>query len=193
MGDGFNYREEFKKLDLKEIIKQEEPKEEEKMDPFTNIDLRVAEVVDVADHPDADKLYVITLHIGELGTREIVAGMKPYYQKEELLGRHIVVVANLKPAKLRGIMSNGMMLAAEDEDGVVSFVDGGDMAPGCKVFVEGIKREPKEVVEFSDFKEIKLTVAADQSIMYNDSTLMGSAGPLKVDSNRPVKTGAEVL
>ena len=163
------------------------------MDPFSSVDLRVAEVVDVADHPDADKLYVITLHIGELGNRQIVAGMKPYYEKEELLGQHIVVVANLKPAKLRGVLSNGMMLAAQDEDGVVSFVDGGDMAPGCKVFVEGIVREPKEVVEFSDFKEIKLIVSEDQSIMYNDLLLMASAGPLKVDPNRPVKAGAEVL
>jgi len=182
----------FTKLDLKEII-AEEPKEEQKMDPFSIVDLRVAEITEISDHPDADKLYVISINLGELGSRQIVAGMKPYYEKEELLGRHIVVVANLKPAKLRGVMSNGMMLAAQDEDGVVSFVDGGDMAPGCKVFVEGIAREPKEIVEFSDFKEIKLIVSEDQSIIYNESQLMASAGPLRLDSNRAVKAGAEVL
>jgi len=76
------------------------------------LDLRVAKVLSVQDHPEADKLYVLSIDLGD-EKRQLVAGMKAYYTKEELLGKNIIVVANMKSAKLRGIESQGMMLAAE--------------------------------------------------------------------------------
>jgi methionyl-tRNA synthetase len=83
-------------------------------DDFIKIDLRVAEIKACEDIDGADKLYKLTIDMGE--ERLIVAGIKQYYTKEELTGKKIAVVANLEPRKLRGIMSHGMLLAASNED-----------------------------------------------------------------------------
>jgi len=83
-------------------------------DDFLKIDLRVAEIKTCEDIEGADKLYKLTIDMGE--ERLIVAGIKQYYSKEELVGKRIAVVANLEPRKLRGIMSHGMLLAASNDD-----------------------------------------------------------------------------
>lgn len=85
-------------------------------DDFAKLDLRVATIRTVDDIPKADKLFKLTVDLGEeLGERTLVAGIKTNYTKEELLGRQIVVLTNLKPIKLRGVQSNGMLLAADVE------------------------------------------------------------------------------
>ena len=85
---------------------------------------------------------MMQIDLGALGKRVLVAGMKQYYSKEEIIGKKIVIVANLKPARIRGIESRGMLLAAEDNAGVVSLLNPGDADPGSEVFIEGIAREP---------------------------------------------------
>ena len=85
---------------------------------FRKTELKVAEIKEVNDHPNADKLYVITIDLGDK-TKQIVAGIKAYYQKEDLVGKQVVVVDNLEPAILRGVESQGMLLAASDETGIV--------------------------------------------------------------------------
>ena len=82
------------------------------IDDFGKIKLKVAEVVSVEDHPNADKLLVLKLKLGE-ETRQVVSGIKKYYNGEELVGKKVIVVTNLKPIKLRGVESYGMILAAE--------------------------------------------------------------------------------
>jgi methionyl-tRNA synthetase len=99
---------------------------------FKNIELKVAQVVSVADHPNADKLYLLKINLGS-EERQIVAGLKPYYKPEELLGRKIVVVANLEPAILRGEKSEAMLLAAQDGASVVIVVPERDVAPGSPI------------------------------------------------------------
>lgn len=84
---------------------------------FKKLELKVAEVKEVADHPNADRLYVMTVDTGT-AVRQIVAGIKPWYTKEELIGRQIVLVDNLEPANLRGVESQGMLLASGDEQGI---------------------------------------------------------------------------
>ncbi|MBA4391198.1 MAG: methionine--tRNA ligase subunit beta [Syntrophus sp. (in: bacteria)] len=81
---------------------------------FQKMELRVAEIKTCEDIEGADKLYKLTIDAGE--ERNIVAGIKQHYTKEELIGKKIVIVANLEPRKLRGIMSHGMLLAASNED-----------------------------------------------------------------------------
>jgi methionyl-tRNA synthetase len=81
---------------------------------FLKTDLRVAEIKACEDIEGADKLYKLTIDVGE--ERLIVAGIKQYYTKEELIGKKIAVVTNLESRKLRGIMSHGMLLAASNED-----------------------------------------------------------------------------
>ena len=73
------------------------------------------EITQVKQHPNADKLFIEEIDLGELGKRQIVSGLAGYYTPEELIGKKIVVVANLKAVKLRGEMSQGMLLAAEND------------------------------------------------------------------------------
>ncbi|MFA5772278.1 MAG: methionine--tRNA ligase [Thermoplasmata archaeon] len=91
------------------------------IDEFSKVDIRVGEIVEVNDHPDADKLYIMLVDIGT-EKRQLVAGLKKYYKKEELLGKKAMIVANLQPAKIRGIDSNGMILAADDGKGKISLI-----------------------------------------------------------------------
>jgi methionine--tRNA ligase beta chain len=88
------------------------------IDDFRKLELKVAEIKEVNEHPDADRLYVITLDLGDR-TKQVVAGIRASYQKEDLVGKQVVVVDNLEPAILRGIESQGMLLAASDEQGIV--------------------------------------------------------------------------
>lgn len=87
------------------------------IEQFRALELRVAQIKEVNDHPDADKLYVITVDLGGR-TKQIVAGIKKFYQKDELIGKQVVVIDNLEPAMLRGVESQGMLLAASDEAGL---------------------------------------------------------------------------
>ena len=102
-------------------------------DHFQKMDLRVAEIKTCEDIEGADKLYKLTIDIGE--ERQIVAGIKLYYSKEELVGKKIAVVSNLEPRKLRGITSHGMLLAASNEDksSVVLLVLDKDIPNGSRI------------------------------------------------------------
>ena len=91
------------------------------IEDFRKLELKVAEIKEVSDHPNADKLYVITLDLGDR-TKQVVAGIKTCYAKEELVGKQVVVVDNLEPAMLRGIESQGMILAGSDENGIIIVV-----------------------------------------------------------------------
>ncbi|HHH80053.1 MAG TPA: methionine--tRNA ligase [Thermoplasmatales archaeon] len=173
----------FKKLSLEDIM--------EEKDPFTLLDLKVAKVVDVKDHPNADKLYMLQIDVGELGKRVIVAGMKPYYSKEEIKGRNIVVVCNLKPARIRGVESKGMLLAAEDSKGNVTLLNPGDSIAGEDVVVEGITKNPAQTIDFEDFKEIKMVVDEKRRVVYSGKPLKTKQGEVTVDEK--VEPGAKVL
>jgi methionyl-tRNA synthetase len=115
------------------------------------IDLRVAKIVKIERHPKADKLYIETLDDGTGVPRVIVSGLVPFYKEEELLGKSIVLVSNLKAAKLRGVESRGMLLAASrksfGEDGssvreAVEVLDAGDVPPGTRLMLEGRSMSP---------------------------------------------------
>ena len=101
---------------------------------FARVQLRVAKVLDVRDHPNASKLYILDVDLGpELGKRQLVAGLKPYMPPEALKDALVVVVANLEPALLRGERSEGMLLAAQDGDHVVPLTVATPLAPGSKI------------------------------------------------------------
>jgi methionyl-tRNA synthetase len=101
---------------------------------FAKVQLRIAKVLDVRDHPNAQKLYILDVDLGpELGKRQLVAGLKPYLPPEALKGALVVVVANLEPAMLRGERSEGMLLAAQDGSLVVPLTIAAPLAPGSKI------------------------------------------------------------
>lgn len=90
------------------------------IDDFAKIEFKVAEIIEAKDHPKADKLLILKLKVGE-EIRQVVSGIKEYYSPEDLVGKKVVIVANLKPIKLRGEESKGMILAAE-KDGKITLV-----------------------------------------------------------------------
>ncbi|KNF09817.1 methionine--tRNA ligase MetG [Gottschalkia purinilytica] len=104
----------FVKMRKGELNKEEEKEDDNiiTIDDFDKIDLRVAEVIKAEKHPDADKLLVLQLQVGD-ETRQVVSGISKYYNPEDLIGKKVILVYNLKPVKLRGIESHGMILAAD--------------------------------------------------------------------------------
>ncbi len=100
---------------------------------FKKVEMKTGRVISVEDHPDADKLMVMRVDVGEDRPRTLVAGLKDYYEPEELEGMQIVVVTNLEPAQLRGVKSEGMLLAAQDGDKVVVLTLAEDLSPGSPV------------------------------------------------------------
>jgi len=105
-------------------------------DDFAKVDLRVGKIIKVEDIEGADKLYKLTVDLGkELGKRTVCAGIKKYYSKDELKNKKIIVVANLQPRMLRGIESQGMILASvnKEETQVVLISPEKDMEIGSKV------------------------------------------------------------
>ena len=118
----------------KEVKKMPEGTTYLDFDKFMEVELKVGKITNVSDHENADKLYVVSIDDGTEEGRTICAGLKDYYSQEEMLGKSVVFVANLKPRKLRGVMSEGMMLAADDGNGSVKLVTlDGEISPGSQV------------------------------------------------------------
>jgi methionyl-tRNA synthetase len=102
------------------------------IEQFRALDLRVATVTAAEAHPNADRLLVLQVDLGT-ERRQIVAGIRAHYEPAALVGRQVVVVANLEPATLRGVESQGMLLAAADGDRVVVLRPDVPVAPGTIV------------------------------------------------------------
>ena len=103
------------------------------IEEFAKLDLRVGTVRAAEPHPNADRLLVLHVDLGEDQPRQLVAGIRAAYDPASLVGRQIVVVANLQPAKLRGVESRGMLLAASDGDQVIVLQPEKRTRPGAKV------------------------------------------------------------
>ena len=102
------------------------------IEDFRKVELRVATIKSAEPHPNADKLLVLQVDLGD-EQRQICAGIRGQYAPEELIGKQIVVVANLETAKLRGLDSQGMLLAASDDGRVVILTPEKPVATGAKV------------------------------------------------------------
>jgi methionyl-tRNA synthetase len=157
---------------------------EEILEKFpSTLDLRVARIVKIERHPKADKLYIETLEIaGE--ERVIVSGLVPFYREEELLGKHIIVAYNLKPAKLRGVESRGMLLAASVKDAegkeTVEVLDAGAAPAGTRVGLTGAGAgSPPAEIDIDAFFSIPLEV--------EDYTVLAGGRALTLENN-PIKT-----
>ena len=163
----------FAKIDLSEA----------KESPADRLDLRVAQIVDVQEHPNADNLYVLNVDLGG-ETRQIVAGIRKNYSKDQLRGRKIVVLVNLEPAKLRGIESRGMLLAGEDKADVGLVLPPDQSPVGSQVL--GEKGAP--VLPFSEFQKYQLQVGPGGSVLFlgrggaeTPIQLAVGGNPLRVD------------
>ncbi len=123
-----------------------------------SVDLVVAVIQKAESHPDAEKLYVINLDDGSEAGRVIVSGLRGYYEIDELEGKHIVLVKNLKPSKLRGIQSNGMLLAASQGDDL-ELLEVPWAVAGTSVRTEGgASKEIVKRIDIKKFLSMKITV-----------------------------------
>ncbi|MGM5482584.1 MAG: methionine--tRNA ligase [Nanobdellota archaeon] len=151
---------------LLEKLEDDVIKKHEEM-PFN---LKVAKILDVKPHPDADKLLLVQVDLGD-EKRQIVAGLKPFYKPEELTGKKIVIVSNLEKAKLRGEKSEGMLLAADDGENV-KVVEPEKSEPGERVYIEAHENSESKI----SFKEF-----IKYSIQVKDSQILLKEKPLKTD------------
>lgn len=103
-------------------------------DDFSKVQMRVAKVLEAMEHPKADKLLVLKVDLGS-EQRQIVAGIRGHYQPADLVGKNIIIVANLQPRMMRGFESQGMLLAAstDSRDRVILLTPEADLPPGSKV------------------------------------------------------------
>ncbi|MFW9972163.1 MAG: methionine--tRNA ligase subunit beta, partial [Candidatus Odinarchaeota archaeon] len=130
----------FQKLDIQELIeklknlkeKQKEDKNLVSYDEFQKLDIRVALIEKVEKVPKADKLYKLSIDLGT-EKRTLVAGLAEHYKEQELKGKKIIVLTNLEPRKLRGIVSEGMLLAAVERNKVSILMPDKDLPPGAKI------------------------------------------------------------
>ena len=102
------------------------------IEEFRLLQLKVARVLEAKTHPNADKLLILTIDTGDT-QKEIVAGVARHYSPEELLNKRVVIVDNLQPATIRGVVSQGMLLAAQDGETLSLIVPERPIAPGSKV------------------------------------------------------------
>ena len=145
----------------------------------TRVRLKVGRITAVERHPKADKLYIEKVDLGD-EQRQIVSGLVPHYREDELLGRHILLVANLKPARLRGVESQGMLLAAGDGQTVeVLFAD--QAAPGSAAALEGSNpaaAAPAEPIDIDEFLSIPIRVTGHQ-VRVGSRVLAAGGAPVR--------------
>ena len=144
-------------------------------DDFRRLELRIGTVVEVNDHPEAEKLYVLKVDLGEEEPRTIVTNIKSFYPYDRMMGRKLLVVSNLKPANFRGVKSFGMLMAAEDLemggdkllllDPSVDVPNGTLMSSGMEV--KGLRCEMKHLEKVT----IKVAKVADGKFMGMDIEL----------------------
>ena len=103
------------------------------IDDFKKVVLKVGKVLEASAHANANKLLVLKVDLGNGEVRQVVSGIKQWYTPEQLVGKSVVLVANLAPAVLRGVESQGMVLAASSGDQVILLSPEKDAAPGSKV------------------------------------------------------------
>jgi methionyl-tRNA synthetase len=145
-----------------------------------DVDLRVGKITEIIKHPKADKLFIEQVDMGDK-TLQIVSGLVDHYTAEELLGKHIVVVTNLKAAKLRGELSQGMVLAAEDAEGTVGLVFAPQAKPGERVRTVR-QGTAKDEISFEEFMTLSFDLVAGE-VLLNKEKLAAKQSNLIVDKD----------
>lgn len=154
------------------------------------MDIRVARILEVSDHPDATSLYVLKVDAGESEPRTICSGLKSSYTPEDLKDRMILLFANLKPAPLRGIMSNGMLFAGDtEEEHVCRLLAPPEGAkPGDRATFHGITPSTDgRILKLKDFEKVSLE-ASEKAVVWKKSVLEVSGRAVTCD----VEDGARI-
>ncbi|EFA03247.1 Tyrosine--tRNA ligase, cytoplasmic-like Protein [Tribolium castaneum] len=143
-------RKTFEDPELKKLAERAYPvvkKVDDEIKPHV-LDIRVGKIVEISKHPDADSLYVSKIEVGEDAPRTVISGLVNYYSAEELLNRMVVLLCNLKPSKMRGIESTGMVLCASTDEPkkVETLIPPESCSPGDKLVFENYEDGTPEPV-----------------------------------------------
>jgi len=148
-------------------------------DPFARLEIRIGVITEVREHPNADALYVLNVDVGG-ESRTLCAGLRKHLGQEDLQGKKVAVLTNLKPAKLRGIVSQGMVLATDRRDGRVAPVDPGEASSGDPVTTSGIEPAPRKKLSMDEFLKAPLLMQGGR-VVYRDPA--GTLHPLEARGN----------
>jgi len=173
----------FKKIEKEKtegVAVQQQPETK-----FADLDLEIGEIIEVKRHPNAEKLYIEKVRMID-GERQIVSGLVPYFKEEDLLGKKVIIVKNLMPAKLRGVDSNGMLLVAEDAAGNIELLSPGEGEVGDKITAEGAEPNPKKFITIKEFAKIKLEIR-DGKVLADGRHLFINGKMLKTEKVREGK------
>ncbi len=181
--DNIGFKLKNHKIGREEIL-VEKMEGQEKLKEFP-LSLKVGKILDIREHPNADKLYILQIDLGK-EQRQLVAGLRGHYSADELKNKRMIIVANLKHAKLRGIESQGMLLAADDGTNVgILTVD--KSSPGDAAYFEGYENSNKEI-SFDDFQKIKMVVK-DSKVCFEGKELKTNKESVRAEK---AKDGASV-
>ena len=174
---------------------------------FGMLDVRVGKIVEAWEHPDSDKLWVEKIDVGEVevegegeeaketpAPRQIASGLRAHYATAaDLEGRAVIVVCNLKEAKLGGVPSNGMVLCASGDDGTVAFVEPpAGAAPGERIVVEGIMEDPASPNKVKKKKLMEKSAEELRAVSSEVKRAAGAEDSLRTNHPREAQAAAEV-
>ncbi len=153
-----------------------------------SLDIRIGLIKRVRDHPNADKLYIVEIDLGN-EKRQLVAGIKKYYSAEELVGKKVAVLCNLKPAEIRGVTSQGMVLAADDGRTIALLTSNAPI--GSRAIPEGEKASDlsSDEISIDEFLENELRIK-NGIVFWNNKKLLAAWEELVPD--RKVEEGARI-
>ena len=170
----------FQKLDEKLIEKYKEKfSGVKKEDPWSKVELKVGKIVEIDNHPTAEHLYVEKIDLGGDEPVTIASGLVKYFEKEELLNKHVMVASNLSAAELSGVKSHGMVLAVSKKK-KMEVIDCGDAAPGTVITKEGETPQDKPEIDIVAFKEAALRTI-DGTVSIDGEPLFAGNLPLKTE------------
>lgn len=174
----------FKKIEQKEVDVLQNNYSGKQQVPapnFSDFDLEVGEIIEVQKHPNAEKLYVEKVRMGDSSIRQLVSGLAKHYLPEQLVGKKVIVLKNLKPALLRGVESQGMLLAAENKEGAVEVLEAKKSTVGEKVVLANTTQKIKPEITVDDFFKISIKIE-NQRVICEGKALATTSEELKTEN-----------
>lgn len=170
----------FNKLEDKQIKKLQKQygNNEELKQKIEKIELTVGNIEEIKKHPNADKLYIEKINLGD-ETKQIISGLVDHYEPKELLGKNVIILSNLKTAKLRGEKSEGMLLAVEQNDKVGVLTT--KLKKGTKLTFKGINSKPAKQISFEEFTNLPLS--ANSKGIFADTFILEKSDSIHIDKN----------
>ncbi|MEM4626595.1 MAG: methionine--tRNA ligase [Candidatus Bilamarchaeaceae archaeon] len=164
----------FKKIEIKDTAPKE--KEQKQKITFEDLDIEVGKIKEVKKHPNAEKLFIEKIVLSD-GERQIVSGLVGHYTEDQLIGKKVLVFKNLAPVNIRGVQSQGMVLAVEDGN-EVEVLSSDEWKIGDKAKIEGSMEKQKREINIKEFSSLKLEVI-DHTAVADGKTIFVSGLPLK--------------